>query len=286
MTRYLLLFDSYGIVLWGALSDERTGLSFVYAAGPRQRSLSRVRVHWNSWPNFTVSNLRFPFSSPPTTRRVTVEVFDPASTQVNDRGCACTQQYKDCWKLFSVRYVPILMTESSHNFVLGPRQGLTPRKTGWLTVGRNITSTLTEWSLESAVSSRETDQSEVVGDSRPLAEALEAGEPHCWKPLCSNAQLAVRQTLASEDSSRWRRKLRNLQGWEPSASKDRSRWSRKMRSRCQAAPSEDWEDMVSATVNSKARELVKLLSLLVIPSWKRAINPITKPNPVYSHSVK
>jgi hypothetical protein len=31
MTRYFLLFDSYGLVffLWGALSDERTGLSFV-----------------------------------------------------------------------------------------------------------------------------------------------------------------------------------------------------------------------------------------------------------------
>jgi hypothetical protein len=31
---------------------------------------------------FTVSDLRLPFSSPPTTRRVTVEVFDPASTRV------------------------------------------------------------------------------------------------------------------------------------------------------------------------------------------------------------
>jgi hypothetical protein len=31
-------------LLWGALSDERTGLSFVHAAGPCQRSLSRVRV--------------------------------------------------------------------------------------------------------------------------------------------------------------------------------------------------------------------------------------------------
>jgi hypothetical protein len=29
-----------------------------------------------------VSDLRFHFSSPPTTRRVTVEVFDPASTRV------------------------------------------------------------------------------------------------------------------------------------------------------------------------------------------------------------
>jgi hypothetical protein len=44
MTRYLLLFGSYGLVLCGALSDERTGLSFVYAAGPRQRSLSWGRV--------------------------------------------------------------------------------------------------------------------------------------------------------------------------------------------------------------------------------------------------
>jgi hypothetical protein len=68
MTRYLLLFDSYGLVLRGALSDERTGLSFVYAAGPRQRSLSRVRVPWDSRPHFIVSDLRLPFSSPPTTR--------------------------------------------------------------------------------------------------------------------------------------------------------------------------------------------------------------------------
>jgi hypothetical protein len=34
-------------------------------------------------PYFTVSDLRLPFSSPPTTRRVTVEVFDPASTRVS-----------------------------------------------------------------------------------------------------------------------------------------------------------------------------------------------------------
>jgi hypothetical protein len=65
-----------GLLILGALSDERTGLSFTIAAGPCQRSLSRVR------PYFTVSDLRLPFSSPPTTRRVTVEVFDPASTRV------------------------------------------------------------------------------------------------------------------------------------------------------------------------------------------------------------
>jgi hypothetical protein len=40
VTRYLLLFDSYDLVLWGALSDERTGLSFVYAAGPCQPAQS------------------------------------------------------------------------------------------------------------------------------------------------------------------------------------------------------------------------------------------------------
>jgi hypothetical protein len=30
------------LFLWGALSDERSGLSFVCAAGPCQRSLARV----------------------------------------------------------------------------------------------------------------------------------------------------------------------------------------------------------------------------------------------------
>jgi hypothetical protein len=65
-----------------ALSDERMGLSFVYAAGPCQHSLSPVLVPWDLRLYFTVSDLRFPFSSPPTTRRVTVEVFDPASTRV------------------------------------------------------------------------------------------------------------------------------------------------------------------------------------------------------------
>jgi hypothetical protein len=70
------------LFLWGALSDERTGLSFIYAAGLRQRSLSWVPVPRDSWPYFTVSDLRLPFSSPPTTRRVTVEVFEPASTRL------------------------------------------------------------------------------------------------------------------------------------------------------------------------------------------------------------
>jgi hypothetical protein len=68
---------------WGTLSDERTGLSFVYAAGPRQRSLSQVRVPWISRPYFTVTVLRLPFSSPPTTHRVSVEVFVLSSARVS-----------------------------------------------------------------------------------------------------------------------------------------------------------------------------------------------------------
>jgi hypothetical protein len=50
---------------------------------PSQRSHSRVRARWDSRPYFTVSDLRRLTSSPPTTRRVTVEVFDPASTRVS-----------------------------------------------------------------------------------------------------------------------------------------------------------------------------------------------------------
>jgi hypothetical protein len=69
------------LFLWDVLSGERMGLSSVYAAGPCQRSLSWVRVPCDSRSYFTVSDLRLPFSSPPTTRRVTVEVFDPASTR-------------------------------------------------------------------------------------------------------------------------------------------------------------------------------------------------------------
>jgi hypothetical protein len=49
-----------GLLMWGALSEERTGLSFTIAAGPRQRSHSQVRVLRDSWPHFTVSDSRLP----------------------------------------------------------------------------------------------------------------------------------------------------------------------------------------------------------------------------------
>jgi hypothetical protein len=70
--------------MWGALSDEKTDLSFTVASGPRQHSHSRVRVPWDSGSYFTASDSRLPFSSPPTTRRATVEQFDPACARDTD----------------------------------------------------------------------------------------------------------------------------------------------------------------------------------------------------------
>jgi hypothetical protein len=68
-------------VCWrGELSLTR-GRMFTIAADPRQRSHSRVQISWNSRTYSTVSDSRLLFSSPPTTRRATVEVFVPASTR-------------------------------------------------------------------------------------------------------------------------------------------------------------------------------------------------------------
>jgi hypothetical protein len=47
-----------GLLMWGAPSDERMGLSFTISAGPGQRSHSRVRVTRNSSLYFTVSDWR------------------------------------------------------------------------------------------------------------------------------------------------------------------------------------------------------------------------------------
>jgi hypothetical protein len=76
MTRYVLLFDRYGLVFFcGRLLWREDGSVFYICCLPLPaQSFSR--------PYFTVSDLRLPFSSFPTTRRVTVEVFDPASTRV------------------------------------------------------------------------------------------------------------------------------------------------------------------------------------------------------------
>jgi hypothetical protein len=56
----LLLLTVVGLLTWGKISDERTGLSFTVAAGPRQRSNSRIRVSLDSWPYSIVSDSRLP----------------------------------------------------------------------------------------------------------------------------------------------------------------------------------------------------------------------------------
>jgi hypothetical protein len=45
----------------------------------------------------------------------------------------------------------------------------------------------------------------------------------------------------------------------------------------------DWEDIVRAVVNCRVCELAKALYLLVVTICKCSINPITNPNPVFSH---
>jgi hypothetical protein len=49
-----------GLLMWGALFDERMGLSFTISVGPYQRSHSQAWVPRDSWPHFTVSGLRPP----------------------------------------------------------------------------------------------------------------------------------------------------------------------------------------------------------------------------------
>jgi hypothetical protein len=56
-TRFLFLSGSCGFIDVGSsLSDERTGLPFTIAAGPRQRSHTWVRVPRDSWPYFTINS--------------------------------------------------------------------------------------------------------------------------------------------------------------------------------------------------------------------------------------
>jgi hypothetical protein len=47
-TRFLFLSGGCCLLVWGAMSNYRTGLSFTIAAGPHQRSHSRVRVPQDS----------------------------------------------------------------------------------------------------------------------------------------------------------------------------------------------------------------------------------------------
>jgi hypothetical protein len=65
-----------GLLIWGALSDERTDLSFIIAPGPCQCRYFGTDSHGTRDHNLLSQIRDFPFSSPPTTRRDTVEVFD------------------------------------------------------------------------------------------------------------------------------------------------------------------------------------------------------------------
>jgi hypothetical protein len=49
------------LLMWGALSDKRTGLSFTIAAGPHQRIHSLARAPWVSRPYYTVSDSSLSF---------------------------------------------------------------------------------------------------------------------------------------------------------------------------------------------------------------------------------
>jgi hypothetical protein len=104
-----------GLLMLGAPFDERTDLSFTIAAGPRQPSHSWVRVPSVSEPYFTVSDSRLPISSTPTTRRATVEVFNPASAReltativlliTSQQGPHRKHSFSDAVQLFPLKYI-------------------------------------------------------------------------------------------------------------------------------------------------------------------------------------
>jgi hypothetical protein len=75
--------DSYGLVLVGHPLWREVGSVFCMCCGPLPAQFSRVQFPWDLRPHFTVSDLRLPFSSPPTTRRVTVEVMPAVPSQVS-----------------------------------------------------------------------------------------------------------------------------------------------------------------------------------------------------------
>jgi hypothetical protein len=119
MTRYLLLFDTNGLVFVGRPFWQEDGSVFCICcwSSPAQSfSCPNLRISWDSWPYFTVLGLRLPFSSPPTTRRVTVEVFDPASTRVSP-----------LWSSFKFKVTLRLTVSQSVSLGVEPQMGLMTR---------------------------------------------------------------------------------------------------------------------------------------------------------------
>jgi hypothetical protein len=68
-----------GLLMWGALSDERMGLSFTIAAGLVSAFI--LGSESRGTRDHILSQIRDLSSSSPSTSRATVEVFDPASTR-------------------------------------------------------------------------------------------------------------------------------------------------------------------------------------------------------------
>jgi hypothetical protein len=58
MTRYFYSLTVTTLFFWGAISDDRTGLYFVHAAGIASVVFLGSRVPWDSWPYFTLSDLK------------------------------------------------------------------------------------------------------------------------------------------------------------------------------------------------------------------------------------
>jgi hypothetical protein len=93
MTRYLLLFDSYGLVfLRRPLWREDGSVFHIWNWSLPAQSFSGPS------PYFTVSDLRLPFSTPPTTRRVTVEV-----TVLSNKGMVRSDRSKPALIFFSLQ---------------------------------------------------------------------------------------------------------------------------------------------------------------------------------------
>jgi hypothetical protein len=59
-TRFCYCQIFAGLLMWGVLSDERTGLLFTIAGGHHQCSYTWVRVPQDSWLYFNVADLRLP----------------------------------------------------------------------------------------------------------------------------------------------------------------------------------------------------------------------------------
>jgi hypothetical protein len=73
------------LFLWGALSDERTGLSFEYAAGPRQRSLPPlvlVTIFYCLRFETSMPQMRFEPMIPEIVRGETVHILDRVATVI------------------------------------------------------------------------------------------------------------------------------------------------------------------------------------------------------------